>query len=86
MTAEILSTGDEIRSGALIDSNTAHIAEKLEENGIEVTRHTSCGDDMEALVEIILEISKRADTAIVTGGSGQLQTISHLKLLQKQPE
>jgi nicotinamide-nucleotide amidase len=34
MIAEILATGDEIRSGALIDSNSAYIAEKIEEVGI----------------------------------------------------
>ncbi|MBN2402558.1 MAG: competence/damage-inducible protein A [Spirochaetes bacterium] len=70
MKAEIFSTGDEIRSGALIDSNTAYIAEKLEENGIEVMRHISCGDDLQVLVEIIREIGGRADIAVVTGGLG----------------
>jgi nicotinamide-nucleotide amidase len=70
MKAEILSTGDEIRSGALVDSNTAYIAEKLEENGIEVTRHSSCGDDMSQIVDILREISGRADVAVVTGGLG----------------
>lgn len=70
MKAEILATGDEIRTGALIDSNSAYIAEKLEEIGIEVTRHSCVGDDMNALVAIIEEISQRADVAIVTGGLG----------------
>ena len=70
MKAEILSTGDEIRTGALVDSNTAYIADKLEENGIEVMRHTSCGDDIDMLVSILLEIGSRADAAIVTGGLG----------------
>jgi nicotinamide-nucleotide amidase len=70
MIAEILSTGDEIRSGALVDSNTAYIADKLEENGIEVTRHSSCGDDMSVMIDILREISLRADVAVVTGGLG----------------
>ena len=38
MIAEIMATGEEIRSGALIDSNSAYIAEKLEENGVAVSR------------------------------------------------
>lgn len=70
MIAEILSTGDEIRSGALIDSNSAYIAEKLEDAGIEVVRHTCVGDNMEDLVSILKEIGTRADIALVTGGLG----------------
>lgn len=70
MLAEILATGDEIRSGALIDSNSAYIAEKLEEIGISVTRHHCVGDDFETLVSILKEISPRADVCVVTGGLG----------------
>jgi nicotinamide-nucleotide amidase len=70
MIAEILSTGDEIRSGALVDSNTAYIAEKLEEIGVEVVRHNSTGDNLQIMTDVLLEISKRAEIAIVTGGLG----------------
>ncbi len=70
MKAEILATGDEIRSGALVDSNSAFIAERLEENGIEVVRHTSVGDDLPMLVSTLVEIGERADVAVVTGGLG----------------
>jgi competence/damage-inducible protein CinA-like protein len=70
MQAEILATGDEIRSGALIDTNSAFIAEVLEQNGLQVTRHQSVGDDMGMLAAVIAEISRRADVAVVTGGLG----------------
>ena len=70
MIAEILATGDEIRSGALIDSNSAYIAEKLEEVGIPVIRHSCVGDDLEALISILKEISTRVDICVVTGGLG----------------
>ena len=70
MFAEILATGDEIRSGALIDSNSAYIAEKLEEIGIPVTRHSCVGDDFETLVSVLKEISTRVDVCVVTGGLG----------------
>ena len=70
MKAEILATGDEIRSGALVDSNSAHISELLEQHGIEVVRHTSVGDDMPILVNTLREIGDRADVAVVTGGLG----------------
>ncbi|MBT7697103.1 MAG: CinA family nicotinamide mononucleotide deamidase-related protein [Desulfobacterales bacterium] len=70
MKAEILSTGDEISKGAVVDSNSAYIAEKLEDAGVEVTRHNCVGDDLENLVSILREIGSRSDIAIVTGGLG----------------
>lgn len=70
MKAEILATGDEIRSGALVDTNSATIAEKLEETGIVVQRHNCAGDDSTMLEAIIREISDRADICVVTGGLG----------------
>lgn len=70
MIAEILSTGDEVRSGALIDSNSAYIAQALEEAGLEVVRHSTVGDDLDAISSIIKEIGKRADITVVTGGLG----------------
>ena len=70
MKAEILATGDEIRSGALVDTNSAWIAEKLEEIGVAVQRHICAGDDADVLVAIIQEISGRADICVVTGGLG----------------
>ncbi len=70
MIAEIVASGEEIRTGALIDSNSAYIAAKLEENGIAVTRHTSVGDDLNLLSDALAEIGRRADIAVVTGGLG----------------
>lgn len=70
MIAEILATGDEIRTGALIDTNSAYISEKLEEMGIDVVRHTCVGDDSGQLVSVLKEIGSRTDIAVVTGGLG----------------
>ena len=70
MIAEILATGDEIRSGALVDSNSGYIAEKLEAEGIAVARHTSVGDHLETIVSVLQETGGRADVAVVTGGLG----------------
>ena len=70
MKAEILSTGDEIRSGALVDSNSAFIADLLEQNGVDVIRHTSVGDDLEVLAATLREIGNRVDVGVVTGGLG----------------
>jgi nicotinamide-nucleotide amidase len=70
MIIEILATGDEIRTGAAVDSNSAHIAQVLEQAGLEAIRHTCVGDDMDMMVSIIKEIGSRADVAVVTGGLG----------------
>ncbi len=70
MIAEILSTGDEIRSGTLVDSNSAYIALKLEETGVKVVRHHSVGDDIKIISSTLKEIAGRCDIAVVTGGLG----------------
>ena len=70
MIAEILSTGDEIRSGALADTNAAWLAQKLEETGIDVARHNCVGDDLSMLITVFQEIGARADMVLVTGGLG----------------
>jgi nicotinamide-nucleotide amidase len=70
MNAELLATGDEIRTGALVDSNSAFVAEQLEQHGVVITRHHSVGDDLNDLMEVIAEISRRSEVAVVTGGLG----------------
>jgi len=70
MKVEILITGDEIRTGAAVDRNSAHIAMKLEEAGFSVRRHTCVGDNMEDLASSMKEIASRSDAAVVTGGLG----------------
>jgi nicotinamide-nucleotide amidase len=42
----------------------------LEENGVEVVRHTSVGDHLSTLVSTLREIGRRTDVAVVTGGLG----------------
>jgi len=70
MITEILATGQEIITGTVIDSNSAHIAQELEDAGLEVVRHSCVGDDLDALVSILQEIGGRSDIGIVTGGLG----------------
>ncbi|MFZ5569809.1 MAG: competence/damage-inducible protein A [Thermodesulfobacteriota bacterium] len=70
MIAEILATGDEVLTGAVVDSNSAHISERLGGAGIAVTCHTCVGDDLDRLTEILMAIAGRSDIAVVTGGLG----------------
>ena len=70
MRAEILCTGDEIRSGAVIDTNSAFIARHLEDIGIEINRHTCVGDDVGDTAAALREMAARAQAVVVTGGLG----------------
>ena len=70
MIAEILSTGDELLTGAIVDTNSAYIAGQLVEAGIAVSRQNCVGDNIDDLITILTEIGSRSDIAIVTGGLG----------------
>lgn len=70
MHAEILSIGDEITSGQLLDTNSQWLSQRCEEMGIQVLYHTSVGDDLEALVEVIRLAIRRSDVIVATGGLG----------------
>lgn len=70
MIAEIISTGNEIMTGAIVDTNSSFIAQNLREWGCPVSRKTSVGDSREDLKVIFLEVARRANICIVTGGLG----------------
>ena len=70
MKIEIVSTGEEVLSGAVIDSNAAYIAQALIESGFEVVRHSCVGDKKADIVRLLKECGQRADGVIVSGGLG----------------
>lgn len=70
MKAEILTIGDELLIGQVINTNQAYIAEKLNSIGISVERMTTVGDDMAAILASFAEARSRTDVCIVTGGLG----------------
>ncbi len=70
MIAEILSTGDEVMLGDLVDTNSAYLCDRLKQLGIVVSQITARGDDIEAVKETVLKISLRAGICLVTGGLG----------------
>ena len=70
ITAHILATGDEIRTGTLVDSNTAWLAEKLEEAGVRVTLHCTVGDDIQDIAAALKDMGDKADIGLITGGLG----------------
>jgi nicotinamide-nucleotide amidase len=70
MIAEILSTGDEVMLGDLVDTNSAFLCDRLKQMGIRVSQITARGDDVDAIKTTILNISRRAHICLVTGGLG----------------
>ncbi len=70
MLAEIITIGDEILIGQIIDSNSAWIAEQFNSIGIRVKQITSVSDDETHINSALDEASKRADLIIMTGGLG----------------
>ncbi len=70
MKAEIITIGDEILIGQIIDSNSAWIAQQLHPEGIEIKQITSVSDDRDHIVSALNEAKERADIILITGGLG----------------
>ncbi len=70
MKVRILSTGDEIVSGGVVDTNATWLAAALLTQGLTVDRIVAVGDDLETLGCTIAGLAEGADILIVTGGLG----------------
>lgn len=70
MRAEIITIGDELLIGQVVDTNSAWMAEKLNEAGIELYQVTSIHDDREHILAAIDEAMQRVDIVLTTGGLG----------------
>ena len=70
MKVELIATGDEVMHGIIVDSNAAWMAERLVPFGFDIVRHTSVGDDTDAIAGALKEAAARADTVFVSGGLG----------------
>lgn len=70
MKAEIITIGDEILIGQIVDTNSAWIADFFNLNGIEVYQITSVHDDHDHILEALQKAEKNTDLVILTGGLG----------------
>lgn len=70
MKAEIITIGDELLIGQVVDTNSAWMAERLNEVGIELYQITSVHDNREHILHAIDEAFLRADIVFTTGGLG----------------
>ena len=71
--AEIIAVGSELLLGEHVDTNSAWISARLAEIGVDVHRHTTIGDNVDRMVEVIAGACERADHVVVTGGLGPTQ-------------
>lgn len=70
MKIELICTGDEVLTGATVNTNFSHISQALGDAGLEVIWGTTVGDDRSTLLEAFQLASRRADAVIVNGGLG----------------
>ncbi|NNC44845.1 MAG: competence/damage-inducible protein A [Winogradskyella sp.] len=70
MFAEIITIGDEILIGQIVDTNSAFIAKQLNKIGVSIYQITSVQDDKEHILKALKEAEHNADIIIITGGLG----------------
>lgn len=70
MQAEIITVGDEILIGQIVDTNSAFLAAELHKTGISVYQISSVQDERKHLLTALKEAESRADLVILTGGLG----------------
>lgn len=70
MLAEIITIGDEILIGQIVDTNSAWMGRELNKIGINVKQITSVSDNAAHIIEALDEAQKRADIILITGGLG----------------
>ena len=70
MLAEIITIGDEILIGQIVDTNSAWMAAKLNDIGIRIKQISSVSDDSRHILTALAEAANRADIILITGGLG----------------
>lgn len=70
MKATIITIGDEILIGQIVDTNSASISRKLNAAGITIASKLSIGDTAEAITEAVERAMAECDITIITGGLG----------------
>jgi len=68
--AELLTIGDEILYGQIVDTNSQWMSVALDKVGIKVIRKTTVGDQEDEILTAFAEAEKRADIILITGGLG----------------
>ncbi|WP_345955640.1 competence/damage-inducible protein A [Mucilaginibacter sp. PAMB04168] len=70
MLAEIITIGDEILIGQIVDTNSAWMAQQLNAIGVRIKQISSVSDDRQHILTALAEAQQRADIVLITGGLG----------------
>ena len=70
MNAELLTIGNEILIGQIVNTNSVWMAQQLNLVGVSIVHMSSVADDKESILKAFDEASKRADIVLITGGLG----------------
>lgn len=70
MKAEIITIGDEILIGQIINTNSSWLADQLVNNGIECTKISTVGDNSKGIKNALLNVEESSELIIITGGLG----------------
>jgi nicotinamide-nucleotide amidase len=70
MEADLITIGDEILIGQIVDTNSAWMAQKLNDEGINIRQITSISDQPEHIITSLNESGSKASIVLVTGGLG----------------
>ena len=77
MFAEIITIGDELLIGQVVDTNSAWMGQELNKIGIEVLRIVSIRDREKEILEAIDNAMERVNIVLVTGGLGPTKDDIH---------
>ncbi|KIA99718.1 damage-inducible protein CinA [Flavobacterium sp. JRM] len=70
MKATIITIGDEILIGQIVDTNSGFIAKSLDKIGVEIHEMISISDDKQHILDTFSQLQNKVDLVIVTGGLG----------------
>ena len=70
LKVELISTGDEVITGMIDDTNASWLCQELLALGIQVQRRSTIGDNLDDLVNILNERSQQCDLIFFNGGLG----------------
>jgi nicotinamide-nucleotide amidase len=70
MTCEIITIGDELLIGQVVDTNSSWMASRLNEAGIKVKQKSTVSDDPSHIIAAIRQAETRASVILMTGGLG----------------
>ncbi len=83
MNAEIITIGDEILIGQIVDTNSAWMASELNQIGVKIIQITSISDNPEHLIEALNNARERVELVLMTGGLGPTKDDRTKKVLSQ---